>query len=321
MEEMTPHLKQDQIIQLAMTLSTNFNNKEVISCKQAVNPKKHNQFLIDEFIKSKQVEGRSQRTLDIYKRTLDMISDFLKKRDKLLEDMTTQDFREFLQYKMDAGSNNTTCDNLRRNASSFYAWAMNEHYTTFNPIVAIAPVKRARRKHKSFTDKELLKIREACNCLRDRAMIELFISSGIRVGEMTNILIEDVDLENYEFNVIGKGDKERTCYFNEITKVYIQRYLEERGEDTSPYLWKSKRSDRFGIHGIERMVRETGKRAGVKKVHPHRFRHTFATNALSKGIPVEQVQVLLGHEKLDTTTIYAQVSRDDVKYNHHKLMN
>ena len=326
MEEVTPHLTQNQIIILAKSLGKVFNNTECVPCKIAGNPTKQNKFLIDEFIKSKKVEGRSTHTLYVYKRDLIALSKFLQERGVSLINMEAQDMRDYLQMKMDTGSNATTCDNYRRNASSFFRWARREHYTSFSPVDAVAPVKRVKKIKKSFSQLDLLKLREACRCTRDRAIMELFLSSGIRVRELHNMKIEDVDFHNNEFIVLGKGNKERVCYFNEVTHTWIRRWLDERGQDDCPYLWiglkiRHGKHVQFGIHGIERMIRDTGRIAGVPDTHPHRFRHTFATTALNKGIPIEQVQQLLGHERLDTTMIYAKVARDDVKHNHRKLMN
>ena len=326
MQEMTPHLKQEQIILLAKTLSHIFNNIECIPCKRSADPKKNNKFLIQEFIKTKRVEGRSPRTLYVYERDLLDLSKFLEKRNMLLIDMEAQDMRDFIEMKMNKGNCATTCDNYRRNASSFFRWARAEHYTSFSPVDAVSPVKRVKKIKKPFTNLDILKLREACECTRDRALMELFLSSGIRVREAHNLKIEDVDFEALEFTVLGKGNKERVCYFNEVTRTWIQRWLKERGEDNCPYLFVQKKvyknggRKQWGIHGMERMIRDMGKRVGVK-AHPHKFRHTFATNALNKGIPIEQVQQLLGHERLDTTLIYAKVAREDVKFNHHKLLN
>lgn len=326
MEEMTPILRQEQIIQLARTLGNVFNNTECVPCKQASNPTKHNQFIIKEFLSTKRIEGCSPRTIEIYERGITEISNWMEKQDKILIDMDSPDMRDFIAYKIEQGVGNATCDNYRRFASSFFRWARNEHYTTFNPVDAVKPVKRIKRLKKPLKQIEVHKIREHCNSTRDRAIVELLLSSGIRVAELHGMKKSDVDYANLEFKVIGKGNKERTCYFNDVTKLWLQRYLEERGDDTCPFLWVQTKTyhgkrKQFGIHGIERMIRDTGRRAGVDKVHPHRFRHTFATTALNKGIPIEQVQQLLGHEKLDTTMIYAKVAKEDVKFNHRKLMN
>jgi site-specific recombinase XerD len=324
-QEMTPHLKQEQIITLAKTLSRIFNNIECTPCQRSGDPRKHNEFLINKFLSTKRIEGRSKRTLEYYEKTLRKLAKFLEQKGMLLVDMDTEDFREYLSMKMDEGCSGMTCDNIRRNASSFYRWARAEHYTTFSPIDAVAPVKRKKKVKQPFTQLQILKLREECTCTRDRAIIELLLCSGIRVGELCPINIRDMDFQNMEFKVLGKGNKERICYLNEVARTWIERYLEERRQDDNPYLWVSKQTKdkgkHIGVHGVERRIRDMGKRANIIPCTPHMFRHTFATNALNKGIPIEQVQQLLGHEKLDTTMIYAKVAREDVKFNHHKLLN
>lgn len=326
MQEMTPHLKQEQIILLAKTLSHIFNNIECIPCQRSGDPKKHNSYIIKEFLTSKRVEGCSPRTIEAYGGNLKEIAEFQEKKGALLVDMETQDMRDFIAMKMENGVGPVTCDTSRRIASTFFRWARNEHYTTFSPVDAVKPVKRKKKLKEPFKQIDLLRIRNNCQRVRDRAIVELLLCSGIRVSELHNMKISDVDFHNMEFKVLGKGNKERVCYLNDVAVHYIKEYLRERGEDNCPYLWvQVKRYNgearQWGIHGIERMIRDTGKRAGVDKCYPHRFRHTFATNALNKGIPIEQVQILLGHEKLDTTMIYAKVAREDVKFNHHKLLN
>lgn len=329
MEEMSPILTQDQIITLAKILGKVFNNTECIPYKQKGDNQKFDQHIIHDFLKTKQTEGCSPNTITYYKNELSRSMEYMNKQGKSLVDCEARDLRDYIGYKLDSGMTTTGCDNIRRIWSSFFKWARGEHYTTFVPTDNMKALKRNYRVKKPLTNIEVNKIKDACNNIRDRAIIELFLSSGIRVGEMENLKIRDIDFQAMEFTVTGKGNKQRICYFNDVTRMYLSNYLEARGDDNIPWLWirwshydkPLKPRKKVGKTGIEIMVRSTGKRAGVEKVHPHRFRHTFATRALDKGIPLEQVQVLLGHEQLDTTLIYAKVAREDVKYQHRKLMN
>jgi len=245
-----------------------------------------------------------------------------------LDDVTTEDCEKYFMYgvtKEKKPWTPTTQDNVRRILNSFYSWAVGRRYVLFNPLTPIKPTKNKKyRVKKPFTNTDIIKMRDHTKTVRDRAIIELLLSSGIRVAELVGLNKEDINWAEKEFTVIGKGNKQRFAYFSEQAGFYIQKYLNGR-TDNNPALFVTRRNhqwQRLGITGVETMVRSLGERSGVTgRAHPHRFRHTFATNALNKGVPLEQVQQLLGHEQLDTTLIYAKVAREDVKYNHKKLMN
>jgi len=246
--------------------------------------------------------------------------------DKHLDDVVTEDCERYFMHGLTKEKpwTPTTQDNVRRILNSFYVWAVGRRYILFNPVAPIKPTKNKKyRVKKPFTNTDIIKMRDHTKTVRDRAIIELLLSSGIRVSELVGLNKEDINWAEKEFTVIGKGNKQRFAYFSEQAGFYIQKYLEGRTDNNEAlFVTNNSPYDRFGKTGVETFVRELGKNAGVTgRAHPHRFRHTFATNALNKGVPLEQVQQLLGHEQLDTTLIYAKVAREDVKYNHKKLMN
>lgn len=321
-QELTPILSQNQIIELVKQLCSIFNNVECIKQEHKGNPGKRNVFLLQEFINTKRAESCSKKTIVYYKATIKKFCDHVQKP---LDEVTTEDIEKYFLWGLSKERpwTPTTQDNIRRILNSFYVWAVSRRYVIYNPVSPIKPTKKKKyRVKKPFTKQDVIKLRETVDNVRDRAVLELLLSSGIRVSELTNLDIEDMNFAEKEFTIIGKGNKQRYAYFDELAGFYIQKYLKERVDD-NPSLFVTLHSpySRMTNTGIETRIRELGIKAGVTgKAYPHRFRHTFATNALNKGIPLEQVQQLLGHEQLDTTLIYAKVAREDVKYNHKKLM-
>jgi len=323
-QEITPLVSQTQLLEIVKILCSTFNCVECIKKERKGDYRKRNQFLLTEFLNTKTAESCSKKTITYYRSTVERFIEYV---DKHLDDVSTEDCERYFMYGLtkDKPWTPTTQDNVRRILNTFYVWAVGRRYVLFNPLTPIKPTKNKKyRVKKPFTNTDVIKMRDACNTIRDRAIIELLLSSGIRVAELMGLNREDINWAEKEFTVIGKGNKQRYGYFNEQTGFYLQKYIESRTEDNNEALFVTLHPPytRLGITGIETMVRELGKRAGVTgRAHPHRFRHTFATNALNKGVPLEQVQQLLGHEQLDTTLIYAKVAREDVKYNHKKLMN
>lgn len=321
-KEITPILSQTQLIELVKTLCEAFDCVECIKQEHKGDYKKRNNFLLQEFHNTKMAESCSKKTLSYYKLTLERFIEYV---DKHLEDVTTEDCERYLMHGVSEREwSPTTQDNVRRILNTFYEWAVSRRYIIYNPVSPIKPTKNKRyRVKKPFTNEDLIKMRDNCENIRDRAIMELFLSSGIRVAELSRLDKEDFNWMEKEFTVIGKGNKQRIAYFNEQAGYYLQKYIESRN-DKNPAMFVTLNAPftRLGVTGIETVIRLLGQKAGVTgRAHPHRFRHTFATNALNKGVPLEQVQQLLGHEQLDTTLIYAKVAREDVKYNHKKLMN
>jgi len=278
-----------------------------------------NDDLIDRFEKIKKLEGLSPKSIAAY---IGEVRYFLRYIDKPLTHVTTEDVREYLVFKQEADLIAlNTLDNCRRFLNTFFRTLLLENIIRRNPVKKIDRIKVPYRLKKPFTKEEIILMRMEIHNLRDKAIFEMLLSSGVRVGELQNMKISDVDFNENSVWVIGKGNKERKVYFSDECKVVLRMYLNRR-EDDSPYLFVShhKPFKKLGISGIGTMIRNIGLRAGVKKAHPHKFRRTFGTSALQKGVPMEQVQKLLGHETIDTTTIYAITNDDHVQYSHRRYI-
>ena len=271
------------------------------------------------FISAKRIEGCSEKTLSYYKKTIETM---LYTLEKTPQQITTDDLRQYLtDYQVQRGSSKVTIDNIRRILSSFFAWLEDEDYILKSPVRRIHKVKTAQVIKETYSDEELELMRDHCTALRDLAIIDLLASSGMRVGEMVTLNREDINFNERECVVFGKGGKERLVYFDARTKIHLQNYLESRG-DTNPALFVSLKApfERLQIGGVEARLRQLGKRLNLARVHPHKFRRTMATTAIDKGMPIEQVQQLLGHQKIDTTMHYAMVKQQNVKIAHRKYI-
>lgn len=275
--------------------------------------------LITRFISAKKVEGCSARTLQYYETTIiHAVSDIGK--NILLID--TDDLRNYLSnYQEQRSSSKSTIDNIRRILSSFYAWLEDEDIVIKSPVRRIHKVKSGSVVKNTFTDEELERIRDNCDNIRDLAMIDLLTSTGMRVGELVNLNRGDVDLIQRECIVLGKGDKQRVVYFDARTKLHLEEYLSERTDSNeSLFVSLNKPHSRLSIGGIESRIKSIGIRSSLDDVHPHKFRRTMATQAIDKGMPIEQVQKLLGHVRIDTTLQYAMVNQSNVKISHRKYV-
>jgi len=271
------------------------------------------------FLNAKKIEGCSERTLSYYKTTveklLDGITDPIRK-------VTTDDIREYLaSYQGLNDCSKTTIDNIRRNISSFFTWLEEEDYIIKSPMRRIHKIKTTKTVKEVISDEEIEKMRDKCKNLRDLAIIDLLYSTGIRIGELVRLNVDDIDFEERECIVFGKGDKERRVYFDAKTKIHLMGYINSRS-DTNPALFVSLDApyDRLQISGVEIRLRRLGRELGINKVHPHKFRRTMATRAIDKGMPIEQVQNLLGHSQIDTTMHYAIVNQTNVKVAHRKFI-
>lgn len=275
--------------------------------------------LITRFISAKKVEGCSARTLQYYETTIiHAVSDIGK--NILLID--TDDLRNYLSnYQEQRSSSKSTIDNIRRILSSFYAWLEDEDIVVKSPVRRIHKVKSGSVVKDTFSDEELERIRDNCDNIRDLAMIDLLSSTGMRVGELVNLNRGDVDLNQRECIVLGKGDKQRVVYFDARTKLHLEEYLSERTDSNeSLFVSLNKPYSRLSIGGIESRIKSIGVRSSLDDVHPHKFRRTMATQAIDKGMPIEQVQKLLGHVRIDTTLQYAMVNQSNVKISHRKYV-
>lgn len=279
----------------------------------------NNNFL-NMFLASKDIEGCSSRTLKYYQ---DILSKFIKYIDKSIKDITTDDIRIYFSfYKENSTCNAVTMDNIRRVFSSFFAWLEDEDYILKSPVRRIHRVKTATVVKETLTDENIEKLRDGCLHIRELVIIELLISTGIRIGELVNLNITDIDFEDRSCIVLGKGNKQREVYFDARTKIHLKQYLNTRTDNEEAlFVSKIKPYHRMTISAIESIIRNLGKNMNIKKVHPHKFRRTMATMAIDKGMPIEQVQKLLGHTKIDTTMHYAMVNQANVKFSHRKYMS
>ncbi|MBQ6966316.1 MAG: tyrosine-type recombinase/integrase [Lachnospiraceae bacterium] len=276
--------------------------------------------LIDRFIAAKRIEGCSEKTLKYYQTTIDAMTVSLGKN---VRHILTEDLREYLtEYQNRNQSSRVTIDNIRRILSSFFSWLEDEDYIIKSPVRRIHKVRTATNIKETYSDEDLEKMRDNCDGLRDLAMIDMLASTGMRVGEMVLLNREDIDFSERECVVFGKGNKERIVYFDARAKIHLREYLESRMDD-NPALFVTLRAPykRLQIGGIESRLREMGKRLSIPKVHPHKFRRTLATMAIDKGMPIEQLQRLLGHQRIDTTLQYAMVKQSNVKNAHRRYIS
>lgn len=279
----------------------------------------NNQSLVTSFIASKRLEGCSERTTKYY---LSTINKMLEMTPKNIKNMTTDDMRNFLnEYQARNNSSRITIDNIRRILSSFFAWLEEEDYILKSPMKRIHKLKSPTNVKETYTDEALEIIRDSCTELRDLAIVDMLASTGMRVGEMVQLNREDINFIERECIVFGKGSKERVVYFDARTKIHLYNYLDSRTDD-NPALFVSLKNPhhRLSINAIETRIREMGRSLNIEKMHPHKFRRTLATMAIDKGMPIEQLQRLLGHKKIDTTLQYAMVKQSNVKMSHKKYI-
>ena len=271
------------------------------------------------FIEAKQLEGCSARTLQYYQVTIDHL---LKNTDTMIRKITTDEIRTYLaEYQQRNNCSKVTVDNVRRNISSFFSWLEEEDYILKSPMRRIHKIKTKQPVKEIISDEVIERLRDNCRCSRDLAMIDLLYSTGIRVGELVGLNISDIDFEERECVVYGKGGKERCVYFDAKAKLHLQNYINSR-TDTNPALFVTLDSpyERLKISGVEIRVRELGRKLNIEKIHPHKFRRTMATRAIDKGMPIEQVQKILGHSQIGTTMQYAIVNQNNVKTSHRRYI-
>ena len=316
-QKMASILNNEQKEKLKEVLLYTFYNIEVISIKDELVEDTTDYAKM--FIAAKRIEGCSERTLNYYETTIKTMVDKLSKKVNSIE---TEDLRNYLsEYQAKNNCSKVTIDNVRRILSSFFAWLEDEDYIMKSPVRRIHKVKATQTVKETYTDEELEEMRDACIEIRDLAMVDFLASTGVRVGELVNLDRVDIDMQERSCVVLGKGGKERDVYFDARTKIHLQNYLNSR-IDNNPALFVSllRPYDRLKISGVEIRLRELGKKINIKKIHPHKFRRTMATKAIDKGMPIEQVQVLLGHRKIDTTLQYAMVNQNNVRNSHKRFI-
>ena len=321
-KDMEDSLTDYQLNKLKESLIINFEKLDFIMKTDDLKHQEEldeNTSMIESFISSKQIEGCSDRTIKYYKEIIDKFNDSF---DKSIKKITTEEIRSYLSdYKEMSTCGSTTIDNIRRVLSSFFSWLEDEDYIIKSPIRRIHRIKTPTTVKEVLTDENLEKLRDECENIRDLSLIELLISTGMRVGELVNLNISNLNFEDRSCIVLGKGNKEREVYFDAKTKLHLKEYISKRN-DNNDALFVSLREphQRLSISGIELIVRNLGVNTNINKVHPHKFRRTLATMAIDKGMPVEQVQRLLGHVKIETTMHYAMVNQSNVKISHRRYI-
>lgn len=315
-QKMRSVLNNEQRKRLEEVLEYAFYGIEIIKTD---NDEKNQTDYSDIFVSAKRVEGCSERTLNYYKTTID---NMLNSVNKKVNNIETDDLRKYLaDYQLNNQCSKVTIDNVRRILSSFFAWLEDEDYIIKSPTRRIHKIKTMKTVKETYSDEELEEMRDSCDEIRDLALIDFLSSTGVRVGELVNLNIKDIDFENRSCVVLGKGSKQREVYFDARTKIHLQNYLSTR-IDSNQALFVSLLHpfNRLKISGVEIRLRELGNKININRVHPHKFRRTMATKAIDKGMPIEQVQVLLGHSKIDTTLEYAMVNQNNVRNSHKRFI-
>ena len=313
LNEMAEYLNISQMKKLQEVLLKNLSQEE------AVKKEVENNTYLQMFLDAKKIEGCSVRTLQYYQITVERLFQMIETP---VRKITTEEIRSYLsEYQKINGCSKVTIDNIRRNISSFFSWLEEEDYILKSPMRRIHKIKTKQQVKEIISDEAIEKLRDQCNNARDLAMIDLLYSTGIRVGELVNLNIKDVDFEARECVVFGKGDKERRVYFDAKAKLHLQNYLDSRLDDNPAlFVTLDVPHDRLKISGVEIRLRELGRKLNLTKIHPHKFRRTMATRAIDKGMPIEQVQKIIGHSKIDTTMQYAIVNQNNVKTSHQKYI-
>ena len=309
-------LDNSQMERLHQTLEVCFSGYEII---ETAIKKVDTTDYVALFVAAKRIEGCSEKTLTYYRKTIIKMLDVITKG---VTNITTDDLRRYLaDYQRQNNSSKVTVDNIRRILSSFFGWLEDEDYIIKSPVRRIHKVRTSKTVKDTYTDEELEEMRDNANELRDLAMIDMLASTGMRVGEMVMLDRDDIDFVERECVVLGKGDKERIVYFDVRTKLHLQSYLASRTDDCQAlFVSLNNPHKRIQINGVEKRLRQMGKQLGIEKVHPHKFRRTLATMARDKGMPIEQLQQLLGHQRIDTTLQYAMVKQANVKMAHRKYI-
>ena len=318
-QQMLPYLNNMELEQLQKVLKVTLADYEIHKSAKIEIDNFSNLKYIELFLSAKRVEGCSEKTLKYYKTTIETMFESIN---KAVKHIITDDLRDYLtNHQKERNSSRVTIDNIRRILSSFFAWLEDEDYIVKSPVRRIHKVKTGANIKETYSDETLELMRDKCTELRDLAMIDILASTGMRVGEMVLLNREDINFTERECVVFGKGDKERIVYFDARTKIHLQNYLESR-RDFNSALFVSLKAPygRLQISGVEQRLRNFGRKLNIPKVHPHKFRRTLATMAIDKGMPIEQLQRLLGHSRIDTTLQYAMVKQSNVKIAHRKFI-
>lgn len=314
LNEMSEYLSIAQMKKLQEVIIKTFAENEVTKIDIS------NDEFLKMFLAAKRIEGCSDRTINYYEAT---VAHLLSQIEVNVRKITTEEIREYLSdYQKRNNCSNVTIDNIRRNISSFFSWLEEEDYILKSPMRRIHKIRTKTVVKNVISDEEIEKLRDNCGEKRDLAIIDLLYSTGIRVGELVNLNIDDIDFEGRECVVYGKGDKERRVYFDAKAKIHLKEYIESRTDrNKALFVTLDAPYDRLKISGVEIRLRKLGRRLHLTRIHPHKFRRSMATRAIDKGMPIEQVQKILGHSQIDTTMQYAMVNQSNVKTAHQKYMS
>lgn len=313
LNEMAEYLSISQMKKLQEVIIRNFAENEAKRKEIA------NEDFLKMFLDAKRIEGCSERTIKYYRATVEHL---ILQVETSVRKITTEEIREYLSnYQKRNNCSNATIDNVRRNISSFFSWLEEEDYILKSPMKRIHKIKTKTVVKNTISDEGIERLRDNCKEIRDLAIIDLLYSTGIRVGELVNLNIDDIDLEGRECVVYGKGDKERKVYFDAKAKVHLKEYIDTRiDHNEALFVTLDAPYDRLKISGVEIRLRKLGRKLELDRIYPHKFRRTMATRAIDKGMPIEQVQKILGHSQIDTTMQYAMVNQNNVKTSHQKYM-
>lgn len=314
LNEMAEYLSISQLKKLQEVILKTFAENETEKKKIP------NEDFLEMFLSAKRIEGCSDRTIQYYRVTVEHLLDHVSTE---VRKITTEEMRRYLtDYQRINNCSNVTIDNVRRNISSFFSWLEEEDYILKSPMRRIHKIKTKTVVKNTISDEGIERLRDHCKEIRDLAMIDLLYSTGIRVGELVNLNINDIDLEGRECVVYGKGDKERKVYFDAKAKVHLKEYIDGRSDENEAlFVTLDAPFDRLKISGVEIRLRQMGRKLQLDRIHPHKFRRTMATRAIDKGMPIEQVQKILGHSQIDTTMQYAIVNQNNVKNSHRKYIS
>lgn len=317
LETVKPFIRKKDIKNAKDAIKKCFENVEVRKIDDG-NPFT-NEDALNLFIEAKRIEGCSERSIKYYDITLKALFKSITKNYLVIE---TEDLRKYLSdYAKNCKASNTTIDNVRRVISTFFSWLESENYVMKSPTRRIHKIKAGKIVKETYSDEMIELIRQSAATQRDLTIIDFLISTGVRVGELVKLNTTDLNFDERECVVLGKGNKQRKVYFDARTKIEIQQYLLSRRDNSKAlFVSLSKPFNRLQISGVETVLKKIGKKVGLGRVHPHKFRRTLATKAIDKGMPIEQVQKLLGHTKIDTTLEYAMVDENNVKNSHKKYL-
>lgn len=316
LKELKPLIKENNFDKVDKKIKNVFKKYEFREINGS-NPKNNKEALIL-FIDAKRIEGCSNRSIKYYEVILNSFLNSIEKNYLVIE---TEDIRRYLSNYAKRNVSNVTLDNVRRIISTFFAWLESENYIIKSPTRRIHKIKIEKVIKETYNDETIELLRQYSMNIRNLAIIDFLLSTGVRVGELVKLNISDLNLESRECIVQGKGNKQRKVYFDAKTKLEIEQYIKSRNDkNIALFVSLFNPHDRLEISGVEIMLKKISKKIGIHNVHPHKFRRTLATRAIDKGMPIEQVQKMLGHAKIDTTLEYAMVDENNVKISHKKFL-